>query len=145
FRSPLHQEYVTVSVSLPLLDWGRGRGQVKVARSNLDLTETTIEQGMRDFHHNIHRIVMQFNMQGRKVTIASKTDRQAEHRYEVARRLYVLGRSTILDLNAAISAKDAARRNYIYAQQTFWTLYYTIRSMTGYDFQHGKEIISELK
>ncbi|MCR5312823.1 MAG: TolC family protein, partial [Bacteroidaceae bacterium] len=46
FRSPLHQEYVTVSVSLPLLDWGRGRGQVKVARSNLDLTETTIEQGM---------------------------------------------------------------------------------------------------
>ena len=100
---------------------------------------------MRDFRQNVQKIVMQFNMQGRKVNIAAKTDRQAEHRYEVARRLYVLGRSTILDLNSAISEKDNARRNYINAQSTYWTLYYTIRSMTGYDFLNGREIAADIK
>ncbi|MBQ7156221.1 MAG: TolC family protein, partial [Bacteroidaceae bacterium] len=141
----LNQEYVSLSLSLPILDWGRGRGQVRVARSNLALTETQAEQGMRDFRQNVQKIVMQFNMQGRKVNIAAKTDRQAEHRYEVARRLYVLGRSTILDLNSAISEKDNARRNYINAQSTYWTLYYTIRSMTGYDFLNGREIAADIK
>lgn len=145
YRNPLNQEYVSLSLSLPILDWGRGRGQVRVARSNLALTETQAEQGMRDFRQNVQKIVMQFNMQGRKVNIAAKTDRQAEHRYEVARRLYVLGRSTILDLNSAISEKDNARRNYINAQSTYWTLYYTIRSMTGYDFLNGREIAADIK
>lgn len=59
---------------------------------------------------------------------------------DVARRLYILGKSTILDLNAAITEKDTARRNYITALKTYWSLYYGLRSMTGYDFLRKAEI-----
>ena len=61
-------------------------------------------------------------------------------REQTARRLYILGKSTILDLNAAITEKDTARRNYITALKTYWSLYYGIRSMTGYDFLRKAEI-----
>ena len=32
--------------SLPILDWGRGKGRVRVARSNVDLVDTQAEQEM---------------------------------------------------------------------------------------------------
>ncbi len=92
---------------------------------------------MKDFELNVIKMVRQFNLQAHRVAVAAKTDRTALRRYEVARRLYLLGKSTILDLNAAISEKDASRRNYIGALQQYWSLYYGIRSMTGYDFEQG--------
>lgn len=131
YSHPLHQEYASVTLSLPILDWGRGKGQVRVARSQRDLVYTQAEQGMNDFLQNLRKIVMQFNMQPRKVEVASRTSRLASHRYEIARRLYIAGRNTILDLNAALSEKDSAARAYISSIKTYWTLYFTIRSVIG--------------
>ena len=136
YRNPLNQQYASISISLPILDWGRGKGRIRVARSNVDLVDTQTEQGIKDFELNVCKMVRQFNLQAYRVTVAAKTDRTAERRYDVARRLYILGKSTILDLNAAITEKDTARRNYILALKTYWSLYYGLRSMTGYDFEH---------
>lgn len=138
YRNPMHQEYVSISLALPILDWGRGKGRVKVAQSQRDLITTNAEQGMNDFQQNITKLVMQFNMQPRKVEVAARTSRLAAHRYEVARRLYIAGRNTILDLNVAQSEKDSAMRAYIASLSTFWTLYYTLRSICG------SEITSEI-
>ena len=127
-------QYASVSVSIPILDWGRGKGRRRVAQSNVDLADIHAEQGMKSFEQNVIKMVQQFNLQSRRVAVASQADKTAERRYEVARRLYVLGKSTILDLNSAISEKDSARRSYIQSLSTYWSLYYGLRSMTGYDF-----------
>ena len=65
---------------------------------------------MKSFVQNVTQMVQQFNLQSRRVTVARQTDQTAMKRYEVARRLYILGKNTILDLNSAISEKDSARR-----------------------------------
>ncbi len=140
YRNPMNQQYASISVSLPILDWGRGKGQIRVAKSNVDLVNTQAEQGMKDFELNVMRMVRQFNLQSQYVEVASKTDRTADRRYEVAKRLYILGKSTILDLNASITEKDAARRSYISALKSYWSLYYGLRSMTGYDFEKKQKI-----
>ena len=140
YRNPMNQHYASIGISLPILDWGRGKGQIRVAKSNVDLVNTQAEQGMKDFELNVARMVRQFNLQSQYVKVASKTDRTADRRYEVAKRLYILGKSTILDLNAAITEKDAARRSYISALKSYWSLYYGLRSMTGYDFEKNQKI-----
>ena len=140
YRNPMNQQYASIGISLPILDWGRGKGRVRVARSNVDLVDTQAEQGMKDFELNVCKMVRQFNLQAYRVAVAAKTDKTADRRHDVARRLYILGKSTILDLNAAITEKDTARRNYITALKTYWSLYYGIRSMTGYDFLRKAEI-----
>ena len=58
----------------------------------------------------------------------------------MARRLYLLGKSDILDLNASIEEKDVARRNYLNALRTYWSIYYTLRSITLYDFGTGRPL-----
>lgn len=144
WRDPLDQQYVSLSLVIPILDWGRGRGKVRVAKSNVDLVNTQAEQGMNDFELNVRKMVRQFNLQARQVEVATRTDETARRRYEVALRLYLMGKSTILDLNAAISEKDTARRNHIEAMKTYWTLYYGLRSLTQYDFERNCPLAESL-
>ncbi len=141
YRNPTDMQYASISVSIPILDWGRGKGRRRVAQSNVDLADIHAEQGMKSFEQNITKMVQQFNLQSRRVQVASQADKTAERRYEVARRLYVMGKSTILDLNSAIAEKDSARRSYIQSLSTYWSLYYGLRSMTGYDFNQHLPII----
>lgn len=58
-------------------------------------------------------------------------------------KLFVMGRIGILDLMNAVSEKNVARRSFIAAMSTYWSLYYTLRSMTAYDFEHNTEITNE--
>ncbi|MDE6291222.1 MAG: TolC family protein, partial [Muribaculaceae bacterium] len=139
----MHQEYASVTLSVPILDWGRGRGKVKEARSQLALAETTAEQGMNDFRQNVEKLVLQFNMQARKVNIASLTDRRATQRHSVAMKLFVMGRIGILDLMTAVSEKNKAKRGFINTMRTYWSLYYTIRSMTAYDFENNVALTND--
>lgn len=139
----MHQEYASVSLSLPILDWGRAKGKVKVAKSQLALTNTVAEQGMNDFTQNVEKLVLQFNMQARKVNIASLTDRRASQRHAVAMKLFVMGRIGILDLMTAVTEKNNAKRGFIKAMQTYWSLYYTLRSMTAYDFEHSLPLTND--
>lgn len=136
----MHQEYASVSLSLPILDWGRARGKVKVASSQLALTNTVAEQGMNDFTQNVEKLVLQFNMQARKVNIASLTDKRATQRHSVAMKLFVMGRIGILDLMSAVTEKNNAKRNFIKTMKTYWSLYFTLRSMTAYDFENKVEL-----
>ena len=135
YKNPLNQQYVELGIRFPILDWGRGKGQVRVAQSRRDMVFIQEEQNRSNLEQNVQKIVKQFNLQTGKVVIAKKTDQTAERRNEVARKLYILGESTILDLNASISEKDTAKRNYIDALYNFWSLYYTLRSLTLYDFE----------
>lgn len=142
YRNPLDQQYVSLSISLPILDWGRGKGQIRVARSKRDLVYTQVEQDRTDFELNIRKLVKQFNLQVQRVRIAVRTDETAQRRSDVARRLYLLGKSSILDLNASITEKDAARRAYITTLSNYWSLYYTLRSLTLFDFE-ANEVLTE--
>ena len=144
YRNPMNQQYASIGISLPILDWGRGKGRIRVAKSQVDLVNTQAEQGMRDFEQNVARMVRQFNLQSQYVEVVENTARTADRRYEVAKRLYILGKSTILDLNASITEKDAARRGYLSALKSYWSLYYGLRSMTGYDFERNQKIEENL-
>ena len=135
YHNPINQQYVELGLRFPILDWGRGKGQIRVAQSRRDMIFTQEEQNLSILEQNIQKIVKQFSLQAGKVAIAAKTDEIAERHNEVTRRLYILGQSTILDLNASISGKDAAKRNYINALYEYWSLYYTLRSLTLYDFE----------
>jgi outer membrane protein TolC len=137
YSNPLNQQYVQLGIRLPILDWGRGKGQIRVAQSRRDMVVTQVEQDQSNFEQNVQKVVKQFNLQAGKVEIAAKTERATERRNDVARQLYILGQSTILDLNASVSDKDTAKRNYISALHNYWALYYTLRSLTLYDFERG--------
>lgn len=145
YRNPLDQQLIRLGITLPILDWGRGKGKIRVAQSNRDLEYAQVDQDRMDFDLNVRKLVKQFNLQAQRVQIAGRTDETAQRRHDVARRLYILGKSTILDLNASITEKDNARRNYVKALYNYWSLYYTLRSITLYDFERRQELETDVE
>ena len=61
YRNPLNQQYVSLSLAIPILDWGRGKGKVRVAKSQMELVDTQVGQAMTDFELNVRKMVRQFN------------------------------------------------------------------------------------
>jgi outer membrane protein TolC len=135
YRNPSNLQYVSLNISVPILDWGRKKGRVRLAESQRDMVYNREEQNISNFEQNVLKTVKQFNLQNGKLIIAAKADRLAERRNEIAYKLYLSEKSTYLELESSISEKDAAKRDYISALNTYWYLYYTLRYYTLYDFE----------
>lgn len=143
YKDPQNYQYVELGIRIPILDWGRSKGRISVAKSNRDMVYTQVEQDRTNLELNVNKLVKQFNLQANRVKVAARTDYTATRRNDVARRLYILGHSTILDMNAAIAEQNSARKNYINTMYIYWQLYYTIRSITLFDFERNIELTED--
>jgi outer membrane protein TolC len=134
------QQSVRVGFSLPILDWGLGRGRYKMAKSSQELTQVQVEQSRIDFEQNLLLDVQQFNLQDDQVMIAAKSDTVASKMYEVTKQRFLIGKIDVLELNNADTKKDSNKRSYIQALNNFWTYYFNMRSLTLYDFVNRKPL-----
>jgi outer membrane protein TolC len=129
------QQRVEIGITVPLLDWGLGKGRFKMAQSAQEVVKMDVNQSMIDFDENIFLQVMQFNMQDDQVAIASKADTIADLRYEVTKQRFLIGKIDVLELNDALDAKDVARRDYVQALRNYWDYYYDLRGLTLFDWE----------
>lgn len=142
FRSDYmrNNQIVEVGVKIPILDWGKRKGQVKIAEANKEILNSKLQKETRDFNQEIFLTVQNFNNQPKQLSIAKETDIVAEKRYQTSVEAFILGKIDILNLNDAQSAKDISRRNYIQQLFQLWSYYYQIRSLTLYDFINDKTL-----
>ncbi len=134
YRSPNDMETVNVTLKLPILDWGRGRGRVQMAKSSQAVVRNQVEQAYADFEQDILLRVRRFNMQDAQFLIAAKSDTIAQKRYDVSKRRFLIDKITITDMNNAQMDRDRSQQNYINALRNYWNFYYTIRQLSLYDY-----------
>ncbi|MDR0972835.1 MAG: TolC family protein [Prevotellaceae bacterium] len=134
YRGLRDNSIVQVGVSLPILDWGKRKGQVKVAESNRDVTMSRIRQEQINFNQNIFLLVENFNNQAQQLEIAEEADKIAQKRYDTNVATFMIGQISTLELNDAQTAKDNARQQYISEMYAYWSYYYQVRSLTLWDF-----------
>ena len=56
-------QIVEVGFKIPILDWGKRRGKVKIAKSNRDVVESRLRQETMNFNQDLLSSVEQFNNQ----------------------------------------------------------------------------------
>ena len=98
-------------MTIPILDWGKRRGKVKVAESNRDVTLSKIRQEEISFNQDIFLLVENFNNQAAQLEIAQEADVIAEKRYKTSIETFMIGKINILDLNDAQQSKDELNRS----------------------------------
>jgi outer membrane protein TolC len=140
YAAPSKQQRVRIGFTVPILDWGLGRGKYKLAQSSLELAEVQSKQAIVDFQQNLYLDVEQFNLQKNQVEIAAKSDTVAMKRYEVTKQRFLIGKIAVLDLNDADSRKDQNKRAYLQSLQDYWNYFYNIRSLTLFDFINKKPL-----
>jgi outer membrane protein TolC len=145
YKNPQDQQQFSIGIQVPILDWGVGKGKVKMAESNYDLVKTTVAQEEVDFEQEIFLKVMDFNMKKSQLLIAAKADTVGEKRFMVAKQRYLIGKIDITELNIAQSEKDVAKKSYFNALQSFWKGLYEMRKLTLFDFIENKAISYDYK
>ena len=141
YLKPQNQEFVSLSVRVPIVQWGLGRGRMKQAQANAELIKSTIEQEKIDFNQDIYEKVKIFTLNRKQLKVSDRAKEVAAKRFEVAKQRYLIGKTIVTDLQIAQQEKDNALIRYINAYRDFWKSYYDIRKTTHYDFE-AKTIIA---
>jgi len=144
--SPLKDnQVVEIGFEIPILDWGKRRGKVKVAESNRRVTESRLRQERANFSQNIFILVERYCNQLRQLEISRRADEIAAKRYSTNVETFMIGKISTLDLNDSRISKDEARREYINELYLFWNYYYQIRSLTLWDYARSTGIDSDIE
>ncbi|NPD47776.1 MULTISPECIES: TolC family protein [unclassified Lentimicrobium] len=140
YQDPLQQQQLSLGLHIPILDWGRRKGQVRIAQSNEELAKTSVEQERVDFSQSIFLEVGEFNIQQNQLIIAAKSDTIAQKSFVVSKNRYLIGKIGVTDLNIAQKETDQAKVGYIGALRTYWYNYFRLRRSTLFDFQSGIDL-----
>ncbi|MDR0743581.1 MAG: TolC family protein [Tannerella sp.] len=145
YRDPLRQDIVSLSISIPLIDWGVRRGKYNMARNNLNVTEITARQGEVKIEEDIIMTVGDFNIQKDLIRSAEEALVIADDAYSKTRQRFMIGKADISTLTLSRQRQQEARRNYISALENYWVSYFKIRKLTLYDFEYNVPISSTVE
>ncbi len=136
--NPQAQQIFNISFNMPFLNWGRNKALMKTAEAQKQLNDYIIDQELVNFEQQIITLVRQFEILRLQIEITKKSDEVATERYNVVQNRYLIGKVDITNLNIALNEKDAAKRAYIQALNSFWTSYFDLRRLTLFDFRTGR-------
>ena len=136
----LDQEVVGLSFSVPIFDWGLGKGKVQKAKAAQEVVRAQVQQSENDFRRQIFTAVGQFNNQRHQCSVSKRAMLIAQERYELMMEKFRSGKASVMELNTAQSENDTALQKYITDVSNFWEYYYTLRQYTLYDFIKGQDL-----
>ncbi|MDD4515264.1 TolC family protein [Massilibacteroides sp.] len=142
YRDPLQQDVVSLSVSIPLIDWGVRKGKYNVAKNNLSVTEISSRQTELSIEEDVIMTVGDFNIQQALIVSAEEALDLALMAYSETKQRFMIGKADINSLTLSLNRQQSAQRNYISALKNYWLSYFKIRKLTLHDFETGISLSS---
>ena len=137
YHSPLRQDLVSVSLSLPLIDWGIRKGKYNMANNLLKATEISVEQSRVAFYQNVMTACDDLEMLMKQISSASEAMDLSEMAYEDTKQRFVIGKVDVNALSIAQSRMTTAQKNYITILRSYWLSYFELRKLTLFDFENN--------
>lgn len=145
YRDLLSKEIVSVGVSIPIQDWGKRKGQRKMAESNREIEQAQLRKEAQEFKQDIFILTEKFNNQAEQLRIACEADTIARKRYDTNVETFKIGTISTLELSDATTAKDQARLDRIIELQDYWYYYYQLRSIALWDFEKNCDLSEDVE
>ncbi|MDR0537793.1 MAG: TolC family protein [Tannerellaceae bacterium] len=140
YRKPLQQDVISVTFSIPLVDWGVRKGKLNMARNNLNVTRISVSQKELSLEQNVIMTVNDFNIQQNLIQSAEEALSLANMAYDNTRERFIIGKADINSLTLSLNRQKEARKNFISALKNYWLSFYKIRKLTLYDFALRREL-----
>ncbi len=140
YENPEQQQNMRLSLSMPIMDWGRSESKVKLAESQRELVLYDVDQDRQDFERRVVVQVEQFNLIKSQIETAEAADKVAEEGYRIALKKFQNGEISITDLNISLQEREGAKRDYISSIENYWESFYLLREVTLYDFEFRQKI-----
>lgn len=145
YRGVRDNEIVGLTFSLPIFDWGMGRGRVKMAQADLDANKARLQQAHETYLQDLATEVQGFNTQAVQCKNALRAQDIANERYDITKRRFEAGSVTVTELNTAWQESESARAQYVRLLQSYWNSYYSLRKSTLFDWVGNRDIEADFE
>ena len=140
YSSPLQQDIVGLTVSIPLIDWGVRKGRYNMAKNNLNIVELSAQQDELRMEEDVIMTVGDFMVQQQMISSAKEAMELANMAYEQTQERFIIGKADINSLTLSTNRRQDAQRNYVASLRNYWQSYFKIRKLTLFDFEKGEPI-----
>lgn len=134
---------IALTVSYPLMDWGRAKNQVrreqvrlKQRELNLDNTKRTIEQEIREIVRSVYEAEKRYRINRRNQEVAVQSYRISQMRFEN-------GDMTSQELSIEQERLSQVQLAYIDSYITYRLSVADLNRKTMYDFEHNRSFMPE--
>ena len=83
---------------------------------------------------------LRFNQNRILTDKAQKAFQMALSSYQIYKSRFILGKEDVSSVTLSLNRQQEAQRNYQQALSDYWTYYYTIRTLTLYDFEKEENL-----
>lgn len=141
YRNLLQAQQFSLSVQVPLVQWGAHSADVQAAES--DRRSVTAQSAVKreQVIQNARFAALQVEQAASNLAVSAKADTVAAKRFAVAYERYVIGKIDVDALYLAQNDKDSALQQYVQALRGYWAAYYQLRQSTLYDFVNDRPIV----
>lgn len=140
YERPETSQQFKLTLTVPILDWGRSTSAVKLAESKYDLVLYDVNKDREDFERMIVVQVEQFSLLKEQLETSKNADIVANNGYQISQRKFQNGEISITDLNISLQEREKAKRDYVATLESYWRAYYNLRILTLYDFLENEKI-----
>jgi outer membrane protein TolC len=137
------QNIALFGLSVPIVDWGKRKGQLLMAKSSREVVVNSVKQERIDFQQSVLMSVLEFNLQSEQVLNSARADTIAQMGFDVTIRRFKIGKLDVTKLNLARNDLENARRAYINSLRKYWVSYYQIRQLTLFDFETSTDLSAD--
>lgn len=139
------QNIALLGLSVPIVDWGKRKGQLLMAKSNREVVVNSVKQERIDFQQSVLMNVLEFNLQSDQVQNSAKADTIAQMGFDVTMRRFKIGKLDVTKLNLARNDLENAKRAYINSLRKYWLSYYQIRQLALFDFEKKTDLMADFE
>lgn len=130
YTRPLQQNMASVSLTIPILDWGVGKGKIAVADENLHIIKLESQQTEEKLMQEVINSVSELNLFRSHFITAVEAKEIADEAYTTARELFIVGKTDLSSLNLAVAGQIEAENGYVQALRNYWNSYYKVKRLT---------------
>lgn len=140
YHKPLQQNVVSLGITVPLLDWGIRRENLKMAQYNLKVIESSAKQEILAVEEELLAVINDFNTQIQILHASQRAIDLANQVYDESLERFRVGRDDINTLLDNMLKVREAQTKQVQSLYICWKSYYRIQQMTGFNFHTGSSL-----
>ena len=134
YRNLMQQEFVSIGITIPLVDWGIRNGKYKMAKNTLETVRAEKKLKIQEIEQELYTAVNDYQMQQNICDRALDVFSLSKTIYTESLEKFKLGVINIKELKDAMTAIKESRRRYVNALCNSWLSYMNLRRLTLFDF-----------
>ena len=141
YETPRQNRGISLSVDIPLHDWGEKRSRIKASKAIMRTNELSLEEEKNDIVIVIRQVYRNLKNLVSQIGIARQSERNAQLTYDINLERYKNGDLTSMDLNLFQTQLSQKKMNLVMALINYKLELLNLKIQSLWDFERNRSVV----